>query len=423
MRGMKLKTAAAVASVALLAACSSAASSSGGGTTNSVSSPSGPAAVAGSFPNGTLTVGLMTDLTGLAAETYTTTVEGLQIAFNAINKAGGVNGQKLAFVTADTGSTPAGALAAAQKLVEQNHVPIILAITSVSFGAAPWATEKGIPMIGPSNSSPGWGDPKNTNLFDVLGNPDPAAVTPGFGEFAKQEGATVCGGIGDANIPTDNISEEAAVQSCVQAGLKAGPINDTVPYGGTNVAPAALQLKNGGVDALASGQANTTSTSLIEQLSQLGVQLKASELPIGYGSELLADKPAVAALQGQGFSVEMTPVEANTPGAKAFKAALAAGGVTGPPGYGEQESWIVAWALVAGLDKFGKPNPTPAQFIPAMRSVNNFDADGALAPEKINFDHYNNKYSCLWMVKLQGDAFVPVPNSPFCGTATRDVSS
>lgn len=420
MRGITLRTAAAVASVGLLAA---ACSSSVGGATDSTSSPSGSAAAAGSFPNGTFTVGLLTDLTGLAAETYTTTVQGLQIAFNAINKAGGANGQKLAFVTADTGSTPAGALSAAQKLVEENHVSIILAITSVSYGAAPWATEHGIPMIGPSNSSPGWDSPKDTNMFDTLGNDDYAAIGPGFGEYAKEEGATVCGGVGESDVPISTLSTEAEVQSCVEAGLKAGPVISDLPYGGTNVAPVALQLKNAGVNALASQQANTTSTSLIEDLSQLGVTLKASDLPIGYGSELLADKSAVAALQGQGFSVEMTPVEADTPGAKAFKAALAAGGVTGPPGYGEQEAWIVAWALVAGLDKYGKPNPTPAEFIPAMRSVNNFNADGALAPEKINFDHYNNKYSCLWMVKLQGDAFVPAPNSPFCGTATKDVSS
>jgi branched-chain amino acid transport system substrate-binding protein len=53
--------------------------------------------------------------------------------------------------------------------------------------------------------------------------------------------------------------------------------------------------------------------------------------------------------------------------------------------------------------------------------VTDFNADGALAPDKINFSQYNVKYSCLWMVKLEGDAFVSAPGSPFCGTATSDV--
>src|SRR6185437_9026483 len=154
--------------------------------------------------------------------------------------------------------------------------------------------------------------------------------------------------------------------------------------------------------------------------TQLGVKLKASQFPIGYGSELLADKPTVAAMQGQDFTVQMAPVESNTPGAQAFKAALAAGGVTGPPGYGEQTTWQVAWALKAGLDKVAKPNPTSAEFIPAMRSVNDFDADGSLAPKKIDFGAYNVKFQCLFIVQLKGDGFVPFPNSPYCGTATED---
>jgi branched-chain amino acid transport system substrate-binding protein len=134
---------------------------------------------------------------------------------------------------------------------------------------------------------------------------------------------------------------------------------------------------------------------------------------------LLADKPTVATMQGQGFSVQMTPVEATTPGAKAFKAALVAHGVNGPPGYGEQIAWIAAWALKAGLTNVGKANPTSAEFIPAMRSVKDFDANGSLAPKKIDFSAYNVKYFCLWMVKLTGDAFVPYPNSPYCGTASQ----
>jgi branched-chain amino acid transport system substrate-binding protein len=426
MRRAKLLKAgvAVLALVASLAACSSsggkspASSAAGGGSSAAGGSGSASAAT---FPNGSLTVGLITDLTGFGTGTYATTEKGLQIAFNTINAAGGANGQQLKFVTADDQSTPAGALSAAQRLVEQDHVPIVIAITSVSFGAVAYLQQKGIPTIGPDNGSPGWTDPKDTAMFDVLGNRDPNAVLPGFGEFAKSQGATICGSISDSDVPNVLIGAKAGVESCVQAGLKAGPINNTVPYGGPDIGPAALEFASGHIDALYSAQADTTSVALVERLTQLGVKLKASQLPIGYGAELLADKPTVAAMQGQGFSVEGTPVEANTPGAQAFKAALVAGGVTGDPGYGELIAWQAGWALKAGLEKFGQPNPTSAQFTTAMRSVNNFDADGALAPEKLDFSKYNNKYTCSWIVTLQGDAFVPVPGSPFCGTSTQDV--
>jgi branched-chain amino acid transport system substrate-binding protein len=425
MKTTKLKAGLAVlASVALLAACSSsgAKSPTSSGAGGSSVPGTGTSSSGATFPNGSFTVGLMTDVTGFGASTYATTVKGLQIVFDTINNAGGVNGQQLKFVTADDVSTAAGALAAAQKLVEQDHVPIVVAITSVSFGAITFLKQKGIPTIGPSNSSPGWDDPTDTNMFDTAGNIDPNAVPVGFGEFAKSQGATICGAISDSNVPLVLIGAKAQMASCAQAGLKAGPINNTVPYGGPDIGPAALQLKSGHVDALASEQADTTSVALVERLTQLGVKLKASLLPIGYGAELLADKPTVQAMQGQGFLTFMAPVESNTPGAQTFKAALAAHGVTGPPGYGEQIAWLAGWALKAGLEKFGKPNPTSAQFIPAMRSVNDFDADGALAPQKVDFGAYNVKYSCLRLVKLQGDAFVSVPGSPFCGTATQEVS-
>src|ERR1700722_17927709 len=114
MRRAKLKAGVTVlASVLVLAACSS----SGGGSTAS----SGGAASTGKFPNGTLTVGLMTSLTGVSAPTYSDAEAGVQMAFNTINAAGGVNGQQLKFVAADDQSQPAGALSAAPQVVGAEH--------------------------------------------------------------------------------------------------------------------------------------------------------------------------------------------------------------------------------------------------------------------------------------------------------------
>jgi branched-chain amino acid transport system substrate-binding protein len=414
MRRAKLKASVTVLApvLLLLAACSS----SGGGSTTASS------AGTGKFPNGTLTVGLMTPLTGVSAPTYSDAKAGVQMAFNTINAAGGVNGQQLKFVTADDQSTPAGALAAAQELVLHDHVSIVLAITNVSVGAVGFLEQNDIPTLGPANGTTDWLDGKHPNFFDVQGNEDPNAVAPGFGLYAKSQGATTCGALGASDLGAAILNISVAnVQSCVAAGLKAGPVIGDVPYGSADIGPAALQLQSAKVDAVYMTQQGSTATALIQRLTQLGVKLKASLIPTGYTETTLTNKATNAALQGQGFSVQMTPIEADTPGAKAFKAALDAYGYVGPPSYSAEMGWMTGWELQAGLAKFGKPNPTKQQFITALRSVTNFDADGALAPEKINFSVYNNKYSCLWMVQLKGDAFVSVPGSPFCGTATRDV--
>jgi branched-chain amino acid transport system substrate-binding protein len=359
----------------------------------------------------------------VSAPTYADAAKGVQMAFDTINAAGGVNGQQLKFVTADDQSTPAGALAAAQKLVLQDKVSIVLSLSNVSVGAVGFLEQKNIPTLGTANGNPAWFDPKNANFFDVQGNKDPNAVAPGFGLFAKSQGATTCGALGASNLGTPilNISK-ANVQSCVDAGLKAGPVIADVPYGSPDIGPAALQIQSGKVDAVYMTQQDTTATAFIVKLTQLGVKLEASLIPTGYAQATLTDKATNDALQGQSFSVQMTPVEANTPGAKAFKAALVSHGVNGPPTYSAQMGWMTGWQLKAGLDKVAKPNPTSAEFIPALRSVKDFDADGALAPDKIDFSQRNVKYSCLWMVTLKGAAFEPVKDQPFCGTATRDVS-
>ena len=364
----------------------------------------------------------MTPLTGVSAPTYSDAEAGVQMAFNTINAAGGVNGQQLKFVAADDQSTPAGALAAAQKLVLQDHVSIVLAITNVSVGAVGLLEQNNIPTLGPANGETDWLDGQHAQFFDVQGSEDPSAVAPGFGLYAKSQGATICGALGASNLGTPILNISVAnVQSCAVAGLKAGPVIGDVPYGSPDIGPAALQIQSAKVDAVYMTQQGTTATAFIQRLTQLGVKLKASLIPTGYTETTLTDKATNAALQGQGFSVQMVPVEANTPGAKAFKAALDAYKYAGPPSYSAEIGWMTGWELQAGLAKFGKPNPTKEQFITALRSVTDFDADGALAPEKINFSHYNNKFSCLWMVKLDGNAFVSVPGSPFCGTATSDV--
>src|SRR3954451_6670691 len=107
---------AAVAAAGLLAAgCSSSGSGKSATSTGGGGSSGGGG---GGGANKTITVGLLTDLTGPAASGNKTSVEGV--------KAGVVyaarNGYNVKYVVADTATNPATALSAAQKLVTQNHV-------------------------------------------------------------------------------------------------------------------------------------------------------------------------------------------------------------------------------------------------------------------------------------------------------------
>lgn len=405
----------------LLAACGSSGSSNS--TTQGASSGTGSSnASAGTSSSGIYKIGIMTDETGLAAATYTTSELGIKAAFDAINNAGGIDGRKLQFVMADTQSTAAGALTAAQKLVQQDGVFAIIPLTSVYYGAAQWLLQQHVPVVGPGVDGPEWDQPSYTNLFNTIGNHDPDAILPSWGQFVKANGGTVCGSIGASNIPSTTAAAQVFVASCQLAGLKTTPVSTAVPYGGTDVAPIALAFKNAGVNAIYFPQSPNTSYELVAALKQLGVKIKVAVLAVGYGSDTLENKQTVAAAQGLGFSVTQTPIEVKSPATAKERQVLSAVGITGAPTYAEGNAYVAAAALQAGLEKAGA-NATQAQFMTAMRSITNFDADGLYTGEGVvNFSQYNSKTDCLWVVKLVGDNFVPYPHIPYCSTASKDVS-
>src|SRR5262245_16265500 len=107
------------AALVLVAGCSSSSKSGSSATTvgpNSGSTrPSSPWSAAGT--DTTFTVGVLTDLTGVTAAGFLTFPKGVQAGIGLAK----TENYNIKYVEADTGSTPAGALTAAQKLVQQDH--------------------------------------------------------------------------------------------------------------------------------------------------------------------------------------------------------------------------------------------------------------------------------------------------------------
>ena len=98
------------------------------------------------------------------------------------------DGYTIKYVVADTGSTPTGALAAAQKLVDQDHVFAVLAYSGATFGAEPFLKSKGIPVIGVNIDATEWATAPN--MFSVGGTSDYTKVFTQTGLQFKGLGAT-----------------------------------------------------------------------------------------------------------------------------------------------------------------------------------------------------------------------------------------
>ncbi len=144
------------------------------------STPSAAATSTGSEP--TYKIGVLTDLTGLLASSEHTAPLGVEAGVGLAAK----EGYKIQYVVVDDTSSPAGALAGAQRLVEQDHVSAVVLDSGVGFGAAPYLTSQGIPVFGADVDGPEWVTSKN--MFSIFGYANFAEVETTFGKFLALPG-------------------------------------------------------------------------------------------------------------------------------------------------------------------------------------------------------------------------------------------
>ncbi|MGX7677417.1 ABC transporter substrate-binding protein [Jatrophihabitans sp. DSM 45814] len=398
-------TVAVIAATIGMAACSSSKKSD-------TSSNNGASASSTGGGGGTIKIGVLTDLTGSASSGFITTEKGIKAYADAVNKAGGINGQKIEYVMGDTASTPAGALTAAQKMVQQDKVFAIVEVSALFYGAQNFLLKEGVPVVGGGFDSLLWTDPKNTNLFDAVGVTNYADVPLAEGQFFKSQGVTKTAAIGYESSSSSVASVKAFNQSATLAGIT--PVyTQNVPFGSTDMGAIAIQIKNAGADGLFYSTVPNTAFAANAALKQLGVNLKVASLPTGYGGDLLQSSAAVSAAQGDFFSTVGLPAEANTPATQKRAANLAAVGVTGPPTFAEQEAYLAMAGFAAGLTATG-PNPSREKYSSTLRAINNFDAEGLLAPLKVDFANYRPSTVCSNYVQLEGTTFKTVKGSPFC---------
>jgi branched-chain amino acid transport system substrate-binding protein len=111
---------------------------------------------AGTAEGDVIKVGEVGSMTGSEATFGTSTHNGIVLAFEKLNAAGGVKGKKLMLVSVDNQGKSDEAATAAEKLISQDKVAALLGevASSRSLAMAPIAQKSKIPMITPSSTNP-----------------------------------------------------------------------------------------------------------------------------------------------------------------------------------------------------------------------------------------------------------------------------
>jgi len=383
------------------------ATSCSSGTTSSGKSAGGGGA--------TVTIGVLTDLTGPAASGNKTSPVGVKAGVAYAKD----QGFTVKYVVADTQSSPTAVLSAAQELVAQDHVLAVVSVSSLTFLASSYLTQHHVPVIGVAEDSSEW--TSSPNMFSVYGPVDASKVATTAGLFFKMRGATNVGTLGYGISPQSADAAEATAASAQEAGLKAGYVNASFQFGSTNVEPVALAMKAANVDGVTADTDPNTGLLLITALRQAGADIKVAVLPTGYGGDLQQAGPgALSSAQNVYFLSVFQPMELHTQATQQFAKYLRAAAVSGDPTYAEYGGYASIALLVQALRTAGA-GTTQARLITALSGIHAFDAAGLLGSHTVDFTKRVasplGPDNCEYMVKLSGSTFQLVAGAdPICGS-------
>jgi branched-chain amino acid transport system substrate-binding protein len=413
----------------LAAGCGSSSKSSTPATSaTTVSSSSGTSAKATGSP---ITIGYISDLTGVASSTFADGPGAAQAIIDATNAKGGVNGHPLKLVVKDDASTTTGNATAAEELVQSDHAMVILDYSSFAFAGAPYLAKAGIPVIGSAFDGPEWADYPNMFTWAVPAE-SPIHGTyytyTNLGNWLKDVGATSFGGLGYGISPSSTLSIVAAEKSASAEGIRTCYTNNTVSFGAVNFATDVLQIKGSNCGSIAGSFVEASDLALSTAMKQGGLGGVKQIYFTGYDAATTATAADSAAFTGDYVDAAESFSPPNAAGT-AFLNTIKEydksypGGI---PDFGALGSAISAQLAVYGLSLAGA-NPTSASFTKALRGVSSWN-DNGLLPSPIGFTGFGTaamfpQTACLYVEQWTGSTWVTYHNAPVCGTRIAFKSS
>ena len=404
----RLLAAAVVAAIGAATACSS--SSTTGATGSSTSN-------AGAAASKTITLGILTPLTGPVASSFgQATIQGAQARIDLANADHELpGGETVKLVSVDEGSSPQTSLAGTQQLVQNDHVFSVLAAGAFFYGAYRWAAQQNVPVVGDGIDGPEWNSSQYPNMFAAFGSTDDSYPSyTGMPAFFKSQGGSSYCGVG-YNAPSTVGNGEAMVGSMKAAQIPVPYTNFGIAPGNANFTSIALSIKQSGCNILGSQMTLGDTLTLITALKNANVPLKATFIQGGYGQDLLDQPSSLSSAQGVDMAAGYQPSSLNTSATQSLMAALKTyAGWTKPyPAAGMEWGWFTADTAIEGL-KVAGANPTQQSFIANLRKVTSFDHGGLTCPVNYAvFGNTNQQFpgNCTWMVKVEGSQFVSLTGS------------
>lgn len=354
---------------------------------------SGAAATASSASKASQTViriGAPYPLTGGWAQNGQNCVNGMELAAQMINAAGGIkalDGAKIKIIPADTSTdNPSQAESVTEQLITSDHVTALVGsyMSNLTLTASTAAEKNKIPMITQS-----FVDTLTKRGYKYLFQLPPNASTlgayavNGYLAIAKKEGKTVRSAAVVGTNDAATAAQMLGVKNAVLAAKMKVTTYDLYPVGVTDAAPIASAIKRGNPDVVFVGGDLSDVAVVVKAAREDGVTVPMVG-PAG-GGWLTYGLPKALGPYAQGsFAVSLWPDDMNLPGMAAEASAYDKEFKVPFEPMEAGESFTAVSEIVAAINHAGSAQPQAiAAALHAMTFTSGYAA--AMPPGKVHF--------------------------------------
>jgi hypothetical protein len=369
-----------------------------------------------------ISIGYISNLTGVASSTFADGADGARAIVAQVNASGGIDGHPINLIVKDDTSSGTTDATEAQELIA-DHVVAVVDYSAFAEEGATYFQKAGIPVFGSGFDGPEWFTSPYSNMFTwyfpsaEVGSND--YVYGFYGQFLKDEKVKSFGGLGYGISPSSTNSIYEAEKSASEVGIPTCYTNNTVPFGSTDFTADSLAINQAKCGAVAGSFVESSDLALATALKQSGSKTLAMFFT-GYDSNVSAP------VNRAGFDDDFAQASVSFSPPNAAASALLKtlkkydssfhGGV---PDFGLAGSAISTQLAVYAL-KLAGSNPTPSVVISKMHKVKAWNDNGML-PTSMGFEHAGTpgifpKKVCSYFEELKGSTWSVATGAPICGT-------
>jgi branched-chain amino acid transport system substrate-binding protein len=190
-------------------------------------------------------IGVTTILSGPYADRGQSEQYGVELALQRINQAGGVLGRPVEAFYGDNAADPATGIAATKRLIEEQHVPVLLGAlwTPVTHAIMPFVAEAKVPLVIDISAGQDFVDASGVGGDDYAFKtiPSDRDIALGLIGWLKGKGVHTVAIVSD-DLPFNHVNADSMAKAAVGADIKV-LANETIAKDAKDLAPLLGELK------------------------------------------------------------------------------------------------------------------------------------------------------------------------------------